>query len=126
MVLHGDNCEDEYPGGDVGSTVTSDMPVDYSSCNGDCTLTIYWLAFQNEQWQAYINCVPLTGSGSTTTSAASSSTAAEAETTDVSAMETPVATTQATEAPTTSTEAPSTKTKCNAPSRQLRKETPMA
>ncbi|KAK1942483.1 hypothetical protein P3T76_005982 [Phytophthora citrophthora] len=53
MVLHGDNCEDEYPGGDVGSTVTSDMPVDYSSCNGDCTLTIYWLAFQNANWQAY-------------------------------------------------------------------------
>ncbi|KAG6612054.1 reverse transcriptase [Phytophthora cinnamomi] len=53
MMLHGDNYEDEYPGGDVGTTVTSDMPVDYSSCNGDCTLTIYWLAFQNEQWQVY-------------------------------------------------------------------------
>jgi hypothetical protein len=29
------------------------MPVDYSSCTEDCVLTIYWLAFQNEQWQAY-------------------------------------------------------------------------
>lgn len=27
MVLHGDNCEDEYKGGAVGSTETSDMPV---------------------------------------------------------------------------------------------------
>lgn len=53
MVLHSDNCQDDYPGGDVGSTQTSDMPVDYSSCNGKCTLTIYWLAFQNEQWQSY-------------------------------------------------------------------------
>lgn len=33
----------------TSATVTSDMPIDYSSCNGDCTLTIYWLAFQNEQ-----------------------------------------------------------------------------
>ncbi|KAE8884962.1 hypothetical protein PF005_g13679 [Phytophthora fragariae] len=63
MVLHGDNCQDEYKGGDVGSTQTSDMPVDYSACNGRCTLTFYWLAFQNAQWQAYVNCVPLSGSG---------------------------------------------------------------
>ncbi|KAE9274556.1 hypothetical protein PR003_g29573, partial [Phytophthora rubi] len=55
--------KDEYKGGDVGSTQTSDMPVDYSACNGKCTLTFYWLAFQNAQWQAYVNCVPLSGSG---------------------------------------------------------------
>ncbi|KAG3117784.1 hypothetical protein PI124_g10707 [Phytophthora idaei] len=145
MVLHGDNCEDEYPGGDVGSTVTSAMPVDYSSCTEDCTLTIYWLAFQNANWQAYINCVPLTGSGSTTASTStpevsetSSSTAAEAETTDAPSMnapstetqstdaEVPVATTVTTQAPSTespSTEVPTPETKCNAPSRRLRKKT---
>ncbi|KAJ8525635.1 hypothetical protein ON010_g15478 [Phytophthora cinnamomi] len=75
MVAHGDNCEDEYKGGGVGSTETSDIPVDYSACNGKCTLTIYWLAFQNAQWQAYgtitdfvvFNCVPLSGSGGTGT-----------------------------------------------------------
>ncbi|KAG2782953.1 hypothetical protein JG687_00004631 [Phytophthora cactorum] len=63
MVLHGDDCENEFKGGDVGSTQTSDVPVDYSACNGKCTLTIYWLAFQNAQWQAYVNCVPLEGNG---------------------------------------------------------------
>ncbi|KAG7399400.1 hypothetical protein PHYBOEH_008914 [Phytophthora boehmeriae] len=63
MVLHGDDCEEEYPGGADGSNQMSEMPVDYSSCNGNCMLTIYWLGFQNEQWQSYINCVPLTGSG---------------------------------------------------------------
>ncbi|OWZ22757.1 hypothetical protein PHMEG_0002475 [Phytophthora megakarya] len=166
MVLHGDNCEDEYPGGDVGSTVTSDMPVDYSSCNGDCTLTIYWLAFQNANWQAYskshrrllfalvltllsfaVNCVPLSGSGSstasnsstTTESSGTSSTAAEAETTEVSSTDAPtatpstetaqttdapVATTQTTEAPQTpSSDTATTEAKCNAPSRRLRKKT---
>ncbi|EGZ07950.1 hypothetical protein PHYSODRAFT_339832 [Phytophthora sojae] len=51
MVAHGDNCEDEFKGGDVGSKETSDIPADYSSCNGKCTLTMYWLAFQNEQWE---------------------------------------------------------------------------
>ncbi|KUF84410.1 hypothetical protein AM587_10003413 [Phytophthora nicotianae] len=154
MVLHGDNCEDEYPGGDVGSTVTSDMPVDYSSCTEDCTLTIYWLAFQNANWQAYIlasistvNCVPLTGSGSTTTSTStpessvtSSSTAAEAETTEVPSTDAPSTETQTTDAPETEapiatteataalsttdaqlTVAPSTETdtKCNARARRL-------
>ncbi|KAK1942482.1 hypothetical protein P3T76_005981 [Phytophthora citrophthora] len=88
MVLHGDDCEDEFQGGDVGSKQTSDMTVDFSSCNGKCLLTIYWLAFQNAQWQTYgmfislffvveflgrllityvflfaVNCVPLEGSG---------------------------------------------------------------
>ncbi|KAG2782954.1 hypothetical protein PC129_g9822 [Phytophthora cactorum] len=92
-------------GGDVGSTVTSDLPVDYSSCTEDCTLTIYWLAFQNANWQAYINCVPLTGSGSTTASTStpevsetSSSTAAEAETTDAPSMNAPSTETQSTDA----------------------------
>eukprot|EP00644_Phytophthora_capsici_P005591 jgi/Phyca11/97965/e_gw1.2.1038.1 len=66
MVLHGDDCEDEFPGGAKGSDKMSEMSVDFSSCNGKCTLTIYWLAFQNEQWQSYVNCVPLQGDGSAT------------------------------------------------------------
>lgn len=53
MVLHGDNCEDEYPGGDVGTTDYSQMTVDYTQCSGDCVLRFYWLGFQNEMWQAY-------------------------------------------------------------------------
>ncbi|ETI54333.1 hypothetical protein F443_02832, partial [Phytophthora nicotianae P1569] len=71
MVLHGDNCEEDFPGGPDGSEKMSEMPVDFSSCNGKCTLTIYWLGFQNAQWQAYVNCVPLQGSGSATQTQAS-------------------------------------------------------
>ncbi|KAG7398000.1 hypothetical protein PHYBOEH_011832 [Phytophthora boehmeriae] len=66
MVLHGDDCEAEYPGGEDGSGKMSEMTIDYSSCNGDCMLTFYWLGFQNERWQTYVNCVPLTGSGQST------------------------------------------------------------
>eukprot|EP00644_Phytophthora_capsici_P005588 jgi/Phyca11/558591/estExt2_Genewise1.C_PHYCAscaffold_20179 len=44
MVLHGDDCEEEFPGGSDGSDKTSDMPVDFSS----------------------FNCVPLSGSGGST------------------------------------------------------------
>ncbi|GMF28647.1 unnamed protein product [Phytophthora lilii] len=78
MVLHGDDCEDEFGGGPIGSDKTSDMPVDFSSCKGDCTLTIYWLGFQNAQWQAYVNCVPLKRSGSSTVQTPGSSTSEEA------------------------------------------------
>uniref|UniRef100_H3GQQ5 Uncharacterized protein n=2 Tax=Phytophthora ramorum TaxID=164328 RepID=H3GQQ5_PHYRM len=113
MVLHSDNCQDDYPGGDVGSTQTSDMPVDYSSCNGKCTLTIYWLAFQNAQWQAYVNCVPLSGSGSATqtqSTAGSSTSAQETPATQGSSSEQGEADSSATEAPSSeqqSTQAPS-------------------
>uniref|UniRef100_H3H048 Uncharacterized protein n=2 Tax=Phytophthora ramorum TaxID=164328 RepID=H3H048_PHYRM len=113
MVLHSDNCQDDYPGGDVGSTQTSDMPVDYSSCNGKCTLTIYWLAFQNAQWQAYVNCAPLSGSGSATqtqSTAGSSTSAQETPATQGSSSEQEEADSSATEAPSSeqqSTQAPS-------------------
>ncbi|KAF1774978.1 hypothetical protein GQ600_25358 [Phytophthora cactorum] len=53
MVLHSDDCETDYPGGPNDSGEMSVMPVDYSSCNGNCIFTIYWLGFQNAQWQAY-------------------------------------------------------------------------
>ncbi|KAG2508750.1 hypothetical protein JM18_009107 [Phytophthora kernoviae] len=94
MVLHSDDCEDEFKGGPVGSTQTSDMPVDYSSCNGKCLFTIYWLAFQNAQWQTYINCVPLTGSGggggsSTTQTSSSTSSSTGTQSTESSSADTP-------------------------------------
>ncbi|OWZ13993.1 hypothetical protein PHMEG_00012600 [Phytophthora megakarya] len=59
MVLHGDNCEEEFPGGPLKSGKGSAMPVDFSSCNGKCLLTFYWVAFQNANWQAYgtLNCM---------------------------------------------------------------------
>ncbi|EGZ07990.1 hypothetical protein PHYSODRAFT_256017 [Phytophthora sojae] len=57
MVVHGDNCEDEFQGGGVGSTL--DNPVDYSSCNGKCTLTI-------SGWRSRMSNGRLTGNGSST------------------------------------------------------------
>jgi hypothetical protein len=148
MVLHGDDCENEFPGGPDGSEKLSEMPIDYSSCNGKCTLTIYWLAFQNAQWQAYVNCVPLEGSGGAapaaeTPSSAAGSSAEQQQATDAPApaapsvggssteeqsTEAPAATMQGTEAPPAeaqATEAPATETqdtKCNAPARRLRKK----
>ncbi|KAL3663903.1 hypothetical protein V7S43_011313 [Phytophthora oleae] len=74
MVLHSDDCQSDYPGGPNDSGIMSEMPVDYSSCNGDCTFSIYWLGFQNAQWQAYINCVLLSGTGATTPSSATPTT----------------------------------------------------
>ncbi|RLN37894.1 hypothetical protein BBJ28_00007416 [Nothophytophthora sp. Chile5] len=128
MVLHGDNCEDEYPGGANDSGIMSEMPVDYSSCNGDCTLAIYWLGFQNEQWQAYSKlfgsilwnllvlaltysysclsgCIRLRLSETSVAGDASSESESESET-EAPATEVPATETPATEAP--STEAPST------------------
>ncbi|KAE8956437.1 hypothetical protein PF005_g32218 [Phytophthora fragariae] len=72
-VLHSDNCQTDYPGGPNDSGIMSEMPIDYSSCNGNCIFSIYWLGFQNARWQSYINCVPLSGSGATTQASAGSS-----------------------------------------------------
>ncbi|KAE9211923.1 hypothetical protein PF004_g15776 [Phytophthora fragariae] len=66
MVLHSDNCQADYPGGPNDSGIMPEMPIDYSSCNGNCIFSIYWLGFPNARWQSYINCVPLSGSGETT------------------------------------------------------------
>ncbi|KAG6611964.1 Oxygen-dependent choline dehydrogenase [Phytophthora cinnamomi] len=122
MVLHGDDCEEEYPGGPNGSNKLSEMPVDYSSCNGECTLAIYWLGFQNAQWQAYVNCVPLKGSGGSTTQQNRSSTtdsstggqttetpssgtqSASGSSTQEQSKETPAATPQTVESPSTETQ----------------------
>ncbi|RLN51991.1 hypothetical protein BBP00_00009754 [Phytophthora kernoviae] len=82
LVLHGDNCEDEYPGGPDESGKLSEMTIDYSSCNGDCMLSFYWLGFQNEQWQSYVNCIPLTGSGKSTGTQPSGNQATEAPSLD--------------------------------------------
>ncbi|POM80778.1 Hypothetical protein PHPALM_1338 [Phytophthora palmivora] len=150
MVLHSDNCEDEFPGGDPKSNQMAEMPVDYSSCNGDCMFTIYWLGFQNAGWQAYVNCVPLKGSGSANQTKSGTSDAGslpEGQATGASPTETGGSTDekQSTDAnlpakdSATKTEAPSaetkdagtptmdspsteTETKCTAPSRRLRKK----
>ncbi|OWZ04881.1 hypothetical protein PHMEG_00023143 [Phytophthora megakarya] len=110
MVLHSDDCSEDYP--TDGGAKMSEMPVDFSSCNGNCIFTIYWLGFQNEQWQAYINCVPLSGSGSSTPTAGSS--------TKAPSTETETASTES-NTPSAETDAVSTTTKCT-PSRRLSKK----
>jgi hypothetical protein len=50
MVFHNDNCEKNYPTKDTAGVK---LPVDYSSCTGNCMLRFYWLGFQNTAWQVY-------------------------------------------------------------------------
>ncbi|ETM00659.1 hypothetical protein L917_02636 [Phytophthora nicotianae] len=59
MVLHSDDCESDYPGGPNDSGEMSVIPADYSSCNGNCIFSIYWLGFRNAQWQAYSTCASI-------------------------------------------------------------------
>ncbi|ETI31960.1 hypothetical protein L914_20279 [Phytophthora nicotianae] len=89
-VLYEDDCFSKY--GNENQDIKSVFPVDYSSCdNGGCKeMRFYWLAFQGVDsktvWQSYKDCIPLEGSGgsSTTTtsqtSQTSSTTGAESDT----------------------------------------------
>ncbi|TDH67672.1 hypothetical protein CCR75_006004 [Bremia lactucae] len=65
LVLRNDDCQSAYGDG-TQQTTTVFKPVDYSSCAaGGCLLRFYWLALQKLDgktvWQAYKNCIPLTG-----------------------------------------------------------------
>ncbi|KAG7380968.1 hypothetical protein PHYPSEUDO_006565 [Phytophthora pseudosyringae] len=65
MVLQNDDCQSAYGDG-TQATTSVFKPVDYSSCaSGGCMLRFYWLALQRLDgktvWQAYKNCIPLTG-----------------------------------------------------------------
>ncbi|KAF1774260.1 hypothetical protein GQ600_12185 [Phytophthora cactorum] len=65
MVLQNDDCQSAYGDG-TQATIAVFKPVDYSSCaSGGCLLRFYWLALQRLDgktvWQAYKNCIPLTG-----------------------------------------------------------------
>ncbi|GMF51721.1 unnamed protein product [Phytophthora fragariaefolia] len=65
MVLQNDDCQSAYGDG-TQTTIAVFKPVDYSSCaSGGCMLRFYWLALQRLNgktvWQAYKNCIPLTG-----------------------------------------------------------------
>ncbi|GMF45374.1 unnamed protein product [Phytophthora fragariaefolia] len=81
-VLSEDDCFSKY--GNENQDIKSVFPVDYSSCNnGGCKeMRFYWLAFQGLDsktvWQSYKDCIPLSGSGgSTTTSTQTSSSTAQ-------------------------------------------------
>ncbi|KAG3081734.1 hypothetical protein PI124_g8065 [Phytophthora idaei] len=65
MVLQNDDCQSAYGDG-TKATIAVFKPVDYSSCaSGGCLFRFYWLALQRLDgkavWQAYKNCIPLTG-----------------------------------------------------------------
>ncbi|GMF13263.1 unnamed protein product [Phytophthora lilii] len=65
MVLQNDDCQSAYGDG-TQKTIAVFKPVHYSSCaSGGCMLRFYWLALQRLDgktvWQAYKNCIPLTG-----------------------------------------------------------------
>lgn len=54
-VLHNDDCVATY------KTYPAVLPVNYAACkNKKCTLTFYWLALHEPNWQIYKHCVPIT------------------------------------------------------------------
>ncbi|KAE8989987.1 hypothetical protein PR001_g20793 [Phytophthora rubi] len=52
-VFHSDDCRRDYTG------YPAEIPIDYSSCSGDCTFTFYWLALHEPNWQVYKQCAPI-------------------------------------------------------------------
>ncbi|ETI56043.1 hypothetical protein AM587_10007164 [Phytophthora nicotianae] len=101
QVFHYDNCAARF------KSYPAKIPVDYSSCKGDCLLVFYWLALHEPNWQIYKQCVPITnnGSGASTTTQSSASD----ETPSNAPVVTPAATTTApvaTKAPVAQTPAP--------------------
>lgn len=54
-VFHNANCVSAYP------QYPATLPVSYANCKKTtCTLTFYWLALHEPQWQIYKQCVPIT------------------------------------------------------------------
>ncbi|KAL7683000.1 hypothetical protein Plhal304r1_c045g0126451 [Plasmopara halstedii] len=52
-IFHSDDCRADYP------SYPAEIPVDYSSCTGDCTFIFYWLAVHEPNWQVYKQCAPI-------------------------------------------------------------------
>ncbi|KAG7376329.1 hypothetical protein PHYPSEUDO_013726 [Phytophthora pseudosyringae] len=93
-VLSEDDCFSKY--GNENQDIKSVFPVDYSSCdNGGCKeMRFYWLAFQGVDsktvWQSYKDCIPLAGSGgSSTTSTSQTSTTSQTSSTTGADSDTP-------------------------------------
>jgi hypothetical protein len=57
MVLQEPDCRAKY------TQYPAQLPVDYSVCKGSCTLTFYWLAVHEPNWQVYKQCVPIQNGG---------------------------------------------------------------
>ncbi|KAG7386183.1 hypothetical protein PHYBOEH_008767 [Phytophthora boehmeriae] len=67
-VLQTDDCRRDYTG------YPAEIPIDFSSCSGDCTFTFYWLALHEPNWQVYKQCAPIVNGGSTESRSALKST----------------------------------------------------
>lgn len=67
QIFHHDNCAAQF------KTYPAKVPADYSSCKGDCLFVFYWLALHEPNWQIYKQCVPITNSGSGTSTTTQSS-----------------------------------------------------
>ncbi|KAL4141208.1 hypothetical protein PRNP1_014330 [Phytophthora ramorum] len=106
-VFQSDDCRADYTG------YPAEIPIDFSSCSGDCTFTFYWMAMHEPNWQVYKQCAPIAngnGGAQTATTDTPTSTDAPSTSTDASAAtEAPAATNTptTTEAP-TYTDAPAT------------------
>ncbi|KAG1708892.1 hypothetical protein DVH05_022524 [Phytophthora capsici] len=86
-VFHSDDCRGDYTG------YPAEIPVDFSSCSGDCTFTFYWLALHEPNWQVYKQCAAITnGSGGGAQTQTTDAPTTQTETTD--APSSPTATTQ--------------------------------
>jgi hypothetical protein len=58
-MLQNDNCAVTYQG------YPAVLPVDFSKCQGSCTLRLYWLAMHQPDWQVYKQCVPIVNKNAT-------------------------------------------------------------
>ncbi|DAZ93743.1 TPA: hypothetical protein N0F65_007369 [Lagenidium giganteum] len=64
-VLREDDCRAKY------TDYPAVMPVNYSVCSSNCTLTFYWLALHEPLWQVYTQCVPIVNSANGAVSSSS-------------------------------------------------------
>lgn len=58
MVSQNDDCRSKY------SNYPAVIPIDYSSCQGECLLEFFWCAVHEKNWQLYKQCVPIVNSNS--------------------------------------------------------------
>lgn len=80
-VFQSDDCRADY------TAYPAEIPIDYSSCSGDCTFTFYWMALHEPNWQVYKQCAPIVnGSGGQTSKTTSAPAATSAPTTDAPAQ----------------------------------------
>lgn len=56
MVFSDLNCAKHY------TSYPADLAIDYSVCQGECILSLYWMALHESMWQLYKGCVKIKNS----------------------------------------------------------------